>query len=85
MFLPRMIDDAERKISRYHIKLEIHVSYPNENINTHQIPLGARVIKEFLAAVGKETCPPKLRSSLTTFLAYRIRARTTHTRSPPHW
>jgi hypothetical protein len=58
MFLPLMIDDAESKTSRYHIKLAIHVSYPNENINTHQIPLGARVTKEFLVAVRKETCPP---------------------------
>lgn len=70
MFLPLMIDDAESKISRYHIKLELHVSCPNENINTHQIPLGACVTKEFLAAVRKETCPPRLRSSLTTILAH---------------
>ena len=71
MFLPLMIDDAESKISRYHIKLEIiHVSHPNGNIDTHQVPLGARVTKELLAAVRKETCPPRLRCSLTTVLAH---------------
>lgn len=56
MVSPRMVDDAEKKTSQHHIKLEIQVSYPKEDIDAHQTPLGASATKEFLAVVCDEIC-----------------------------